>query len=226
MLTKTLDPEMKRNAEALAERKWGSDWRSKSLDVQLAHLVEPSPEVVPLSRRSYLLAAVPQQEGKVEQALRDAGFDVYLPREPKSIRVGHVKRRITMRPMLPGYLFPIFDEHRDRWQLIPKIDGVLRLFLFGERPVPVPEDAVQRIRDRETEEKLRELEEQRIGKKGTAPFVAMPGDFVQIEDGGSWHGFIGEVVDLVARARYLVVELNLFGRKTPMTISVERVTVL
>jgi transcription termination/antitermination protein NusG len=205
MLTKVLDPEQVRQAERSAERKYGPD---------------------SLNRQCYLLAAVPQQEGKVAEALKDAGFDVYVPREPKSVRVNHIERRVTMRPMLPGYVFPIFDEHRDRWQIIKRpdqdgkngIEGVLRLFLWGERPVPVGEAEMQRIRDREIEEQMRGNV-----KKITAPYVAMPGHFVQIDDGGPWNGFIGEVVDLLARATRLIVELNLFGRKTPVQVPVNQV---
>jgi transcription antitermination factor NusG len=217
MLTKTtLDPVQVKQAEQLARRKWGD----KSLEPHLAALIEPEP-VIALSRKSYLLAAAPQQEARVERALRDAGFDAYLPKEPKSVRVNQVKRRMIMRPMLPGYVFPIFDEHREGWQLIQDIEGVLRLFLWGERPVPMPEDAVQRLRDREG----RELACSKI-KKTAAPYVARPGDFVQIDDGGSWQGFIGEVVDLLARASQLIVELDLFGRKTPIRVSVHQVTAL
>jgi transcription antitermination factor NusG len=223
MFTKTLDPEQISRAEKLAEQKWGSDWRSKRLDQYFGKMAEYPPAIA-LSRKSYLLAAAPQQEAKVEAALREAGFDVYLPREPKSIRVNHIVRRMSMRPMLPGYIFPIFDEHRDNWQIIKRpnkdgkdgIEGVLRLFLFGERPVPVPEDAVQQLRDRES----REFARSKI-QKTAGTYVAQPGDFVQIDDGGPWQGFIGQVIDLWERATTLLVELDIFGRKTPVEVNAD-----
>lgn len=226
MLAKTtLDPMQIKQAELLAEQKWGSEWRSKRLDRHFGPIIE-YPHETALSRKSYLLATAPQQEAKVEKALRAVGFDAFLPKEPKSIRVGHVKRHTVMRPMLPGYLFPIFDEHRDHWQIIKRpdkdgkngIEGVLRLFLWGDRPVPMPDDAVQRLREREIDEQMRGNL-----KKTAAPFIAMPGHFVQIDDGGPWNGFIAEVVDLWERGSVLEVELDVFGRKTRLRTPVGRV---
>ena len=212
--TTTLDPIQVWQAEQLARQKWGPN----ALEPHFAALMESPPPAAALSRKYYLLAAAPQQEAKVGKALKDAGFDFYLPKEPKSVRVGHVKRRMVMKPMLPGYVFPIFDEHRDRWQIITRPDdkgrggiaGVLRLFLWGDRPAEVGDEALQRMRDRELEEQMRGNI-----KKTASPYVAMPGHFVQIDDGGPWHGFIGEVVDLMARASRLLVELNVLGRKNP-----------
>lgn len=224
MLAKTtLDAYQVKQAEHLARQKWGPN----ALEPHFAKLIAPAPVTEPFSRKSYLLAAAPQQEANVADALRDAGFDVFLPREPKSIRVGHVKRRTILRPMLPGYVFPIFDEHRDYWRMIHKPDadgkggirGVLRLFLWGERPVSIPEEAIQRLRDREIEAEMR-------GKAKpvtSALYVGQPGDFVQIDDGGPWNGFIGKVVDLLARGSRISVTLDLFGRQTPVEVSVNQV---
>ncbi len=226
MLTKTLDPKQLKQAEQSAERKYGPDWRSQRLDHFFGPMIE-YPHETALSRKSYLLATAPQQEAKVEKALRDAGLDAYLPVEPKSIRVGHIKRQTIKRPMLPGYVFPIFDVVRDNWQIIRKpdkegragIEGVLRLFLWGERPVPMPEEAIQRLRDREIEAEMRGKAKPNI----SALFVGAPGDFVQIDDGGPWNGFIGKVIDLLARGRRISVSLDLFGRQTPVEVSVNQV---
>lgn len=227
MLAKTipLDPMQVERAEKAAEQEWGPQWRSKKLDQYFGPMIEREPDAA-FDRKSYLLQAAPQMESNVLKALREAGLDGYLPMAPKSVRFGYVKRRLVMRPMLPGYVFPIFDMHRDNWKIITRpdkdgkggIEGVVRLFLWGERPVPVPEQAVQQLHDREVEEQMRGNI-----KKTAAPYVAMPGSFVQIDDGGSWNGFIGEVVDMFARGRLLIVELDLFGRKTPVEVPVHQV---
>lgn len=228
MLARTipLDPDEVLLAEKAAERKWGPDWRLKRLNHYFGAVAEPEP-ILSLNRRTYLVQVAPQMEDRVAETLVDAGFTVFVPREPKSVRVGHIKRRTIMQPMLPGYVFPIFDEQRDYWQVITRPDkdgkngikGVLRLFLWGDRPVSIPKKAIDDLRDREIEADMRG----KAKKANTAAFIAMPGHFVQIDDGGPWNGFIGEVVDLLARGSRIVVALDLFGRQTPVEVSVNQV---
>jgi transcription antitermination factor NusG len=226
MLTKTLDPEQLKQAEQSAECKYGPEWRSQRLDYYFGPIIE-YPHETALSRKSYLLQAAPQQEANVVKALQDAGLDAYLPVEPKSIKVGHIKRQIIKRPMLPGYVFPIFDVARDNWQIIRKpdkegragIEGVLRLFLWGERPVPIADDEIQRIRNAETEKNL--------GKRRKLPAVPLKiGSLVQIIEHRAFGGWIGTVIETLAEKWETIVELDIFSQKTPVTLSVESVKVI
>lgn len=224
--TTSLDPDQVRLAEKAAEQKWGPNWRSKRLDHYFGPVAEAEP-VLSLNRRTYLIQVAPQMEGRVAETLVDAGFTVFLPREPKSVRVGHIKRRTIMRPMLPGYLFPIFDEHRDYWQVITRpdkdgkngIEGVLKLFVWGDRPVPIPVDQVQRIQNAEIEKSM--------GKRRKMRAVPLEiASVVQIIEHRAFGGWIGTVIEISAEKWEADVELDIFGRKVPVTVSVDCLKVI
>jgi transcription antitermination factor NusG len=177
--------------------------------------IRPEFEDAPLSRRTYLIQSAPQQEMRVCHALRNAGFDAYLPMEPRKIRVNLARFKTMMRPMMPGYVFPIFDEHRDYWERIPQIYGVVRLFMVAMRPVPIPDGAIENIQRREIESKIK-------GK----PINAIPfaiGTWVQVNDFGAWHGFMGEVVGHLAKKEKIIIELNVFGRMSRIELSAQHV---
>ena len=84
----------------------------------------------------------PQRDGLALHCLRQAGFEIYVPRlrEP---RTAH-GRKVTRTPLLfPGYLFILIELqwHTARWA-----PGVVRLVLNGTAPAAVIED----LKGRET----------------------------------------------------------------------------
>lgn len=187
------------------------------IEAALAPCIRPEFESSPLCRRSYLLQAAPQQERKIVEALMRLKIDAYLPLKPVSVKVNFMTRRTMMAPMMPGYAFPLFDEHREHWERIPSMDGVVRLFMMNMRPVPIPEHYIDRMRAREAQEIL-------DGKPmKSAPYVAQPGQYVQIDDGGPWQGIFGEVIDLLAHGRRIAVSVDVFGRQTLVEVSVNQV---
>lgn len=188
--------------------------RLHSVHDAFAEIVLPEPELS-LSRRCYLLQTAPQKENRVQDALLDAGLDAYLPKEPVSVRLNGMTRRTTTRPMLPGYLFPIFDVHRDRWQSIPEMRHVIRLFMIEERPVPIPDSAIEHIRAREIEASMR-------GKaRRAAPWIKL-GAWVQFVE-MPWIGLVGQVETLLEGRERIKVAIDLFGRQTPVEVSVNQV---
>jgi len=226
MLTKTtLDPvQVRHEAEELACQRWGDNWTArpvarKLVESWVAHRTQvPDVEVAAaVSRRSYLLQVVPQQERSVAASLQESGFDAYVPREPKRVRVGH-HYQIVMKPMLSGYVFPIFDEARDRWQMIGDIRGVWRLFMWNERPVPIPEQAIQHLHD---EEAHLIAHGKRI-RKAPIPVKFGPGAWVQLTD-MPWTGFIGQVHDWLVYKSRIRVAVDLFGRQSLIELSVNQV---
>lgn len=212
-------------ALALAQSEWGGEVKARklySIEGLSSLCARPEPDAA-LSRKTYLLQTMAQQEGRVVDALRDAGLDAYCPKEPKSVKVNAVKRRIIERPMMSGYVFPIFDLHRDNWQIIrPERDGrgmkgVIRLFMVMEWPVPVPDAAIDQIKYHETTAAMR-------GKgrdRRRSPFKL--NDWVQIDDYGPWQGFIGQVLEVLAARQRIKVGIDVFGRLTPVEVSVNQV---
>lgn len=225
LMANRIDPKLEAEALSLAQSEWGGEVKRRKLySIKgLSALCLPSEPDMTLNRRSYLLQVCSQQESRVVDALRDAGLDAYCPKEPKSEKVNATKRRIIERPMISGYVFPIFDIHRDNWRIIrPERDGrgmkgVIRLFMVMEWPLPIPDAAMDQVRHHETIATMRGK-----GKNWrNIPFKI--DDFVQIDDYGPWQGFIGQVLEVLARSERIRIGIDVFGRQTPVEVSVNQV---
>ena len=169
-------------------------------------------------RRWHVVQIEPQQEKRVEKSLEDANFATYVPRIPSKVRIVRERYRTSMRPMLIGYLFAGFDPLAEPWQDIQDMRGVVRLFMIDERPVPLGEWEVQCIREAEA----RELE----GKTRKAPLLAVRvGNFVQVKDGpfAVFFGFVKAVNERHGTAK---VEVNIFGRLTPVDLQADQLDVV
>jgi transcriptional antiterminator RfaH len=78
-----------------------------------------------------------QRERTASNHLARSGFEVYLPR---------LKKRKTVEPLFPGYIFVRIVQH---WHAINTTIGVLRVLLAGEHPARLPDDVLEEIRARE-----------------------------------------------------------------------------
>jgi len=170
-----------------------------------------------LQRHWHVVQTHSQKEGEVAEQIAKLRMDSYDPREPKSVRVNAVKRRVVRRPMLVGYTFAGFDVRSDPWELIGDMRGVMRLFKFDERPLPVPDAAIEQIRQQELE-----LNEGGISRP-CGPLPAKVGDWVQIIEHPSFSGLIGLVIETLALKWRLIVELDIFGQKAPVELSLDQV---
>lgn len=213
-----IDLDCGRHAVALAREQWG-DQTLKPIGPYLSAL-RPLEPAVNLERRWYITQVEPQQEKDVASRLDlDCKFDVFCPCEPKSVKSNSYKigRRIRMKPMLVGYVLVGFDVEYEqaRWKTIPDMRGVLRLFMIGERPLPVPDEAVERVRRREIE----------LNSGGRMPASALPaqvGQWVQITEHPSFGGLLGLVVESIPVKWRQIVELDFFGQKVPVELDADQ----
>jgi transcription antitermination factor NusG len=90
-------------------------------------------------RHWYLLNTKPKKEFRVEQVLREASFEVYLPK--------HIEKT-SLRPFFPGYEFILFDYPRD-YNLIKYTRGVRTIVGNEAGPIPLPDQAIDKIRSYE-----------------------------------------------------------------------------
>lgn len=180
-----------------------------------AELMLPQPNLA-LERRAFLVQVEPQKETAVfEELTAKMRLDAYLPKEPKSVKINAHHRRTIERPMLPGYVFPIFDVHRDRWQPIADMRHVVRLFMIQERPVPIGQVAMDRLKSREVEANMR-------GKaKQAAPWLNI-GTVIQFTE-WPWIGFFGTINAILDSQARIEVLVDVFGRQTPVEVSVNQV---
>lgn len=227
MLAKKIDKQLAHQAlRRLQIRIGGRIQGSKlyPLDDALRSLIQ-KPEINPtLSRRTYLLQTISGREERIAQAIRDRGLDFFLPVEPKSVRVNAITRKTVYRPMMPGYVLPIFDEFRDRWKEVfddSRIRdlGIIRLFQMHERPIPIPYACVDRVKKREIELKMG-------GARKLPPLPFKVGDWVQIQEHLSFTGLMAQVMELRQDKNRLVVELDIFGQKVPVELSIDQVRVV
>ena len=89
----------------------------------------------------------PQRDGLVAPCLRQAGFEIYVPRlrEP---RTAHGRKVVRTPLLFPGYLFVFI---RLQWHTARWAPGVVRLVMNGTAPAAVPEGVIMALQARETD---------------------------------------------------------------------------
>jgi transcriptional antiterminator RfaH len=89
----------------------------------------------------------PQRDGLAALCLRQAGFEIYVPRlrEP---RTAHGRKVVRTPLLFPGYLFVFI---RLQWHTARWAPGVVRLVMNGTAPAAVPEGVIMALQARETD---------------------------------------------------------------------------
>lgn len=164
--------------------------------------------------REYVIKFDPLKIELWRMSMRRAGFPAYYPEEPKSVKKNQFQRRLVMRPMLsPGYGFTSFGPD-DRWKQLHHVHYVQRVISYDGRPVPVPVIHMERIRQREASLAIK--------SRKHMPMPVDLGATVLIE-AGPFAGFIGKVIEIIEHLARITVEVDLFGRQTPVEVSVNQV---
>lgn len=152
----------------------------------------------PTQPQWFVVETHPRAEATALTNLERQGFTAYCPRIWKQRR--HARRVDQVRvPFFPGYLFVLIDLARQRWRPIRSTFGVRRLVQFADRPAPVPDGVVERIRARETAD----------GAIPAAPPPFRPGQPVRVA-----HGAFADVdglFDCAVDQHRVVLLLNLLG---------------
>jgi transcriptional antiterminator RfaH len=146
-------------------------------------------------------------ENRAEVNLRFQGFEVASLKRKKTIK--HARRFNTViAPFFPGYLFVRLNLSVHRWRAINGSDGVQRLIMAGEEPLPVPIGVVEALlASNRTSRRLRH-DRLRIGQRVRlleGPFTEMIGELEQLDDAG--------------RVRVL---LELLGTRVPIRTTVDQ----
>lgn len=164
-------------------------------------------------------------EDKIEEALRDAGFQhTYVPRWTywqSKTTLRSVERHERQRALISRYVFLGLPKGRELRRL-DGIDGLLGIMCHEGRPTPVRPRQIAALAQQEREGWFDEarLPALRIERDGAA---IRSGDLVKIRIGlfAEHNGvaFTDSYGDQVA------VLLNLFGRQTPVVLSISDVEV-
>ncbi|CDX49205.1 putative transcription termination factor [Mesorhizobium plurifarium] len=191
---------------AESDRQRGMTRRSQAL---LAAAGESGPAM-----RWFVIRVATNSEKAVEESLGTVGIECWRPMEKRTRRAPHAKRQVVYKaPVFPGYLFVKVLNQDATWSGIMSVDGVISVLGGRIGPVPVPETNLL-------------IFKKKLGEKSTDMEVveaAFPiGAEVLIEDGpfASFTGTIESVLD----ERVATVLVEIFGRFTPVELSLAQIT--
>jgi transcription antitermination factor NusG len=162
--------------------------------------------------RWFAVQSQPHRELVAANHLRNQGFRVFLPLQPRTWR--HARRVETrLVPFFSGYLFVVLDLDRDRWRSVNGTFGVQRLVTNGgeTRPAPMPPGIIEAIMSK-TDERgcLQPGGHLRVGQEVQildGPFGDRTGELIALDDAG--------------RVRVLI---ELLGGRIPALLSCDQVT--
>jgi len=168
----------------------------------------------------YIVHAYSNFEKKVADAIlvsaKEKGLEplieeVYVPTEEVT-EVRRGRKVNTERRFFPGYVLVKMDLNDDTYHLIkstPKVTGFLG---SGNKPMPVPQKEVDRIRG--------VIEDGEASPRPTITFEV--GESVRVTD-GPFASFSGIVEDVDEDAARLKVAVSIFGRATPVELEFTQV---
>ncbi len=144
-------------------------------------------------------------ESRVEALdLNDQVFEIVVPTQ-EEIEIRSGQRHPVQRKVFPGYVLVRMDLSDDTWYAIRNTPGVTGFINIDNKPVPLADEAVQKIVK---------------GMTAETPVVKMTfqiGDTVRIID-GPFADFRGEIDEINNEKGKIRVLVSFFGRETPVEL--------
>jgi transcriptional antiterminator NusG len=179
-----------------------------------------------MSRSWYILHTYTGYEGKIERAIKsliekaeidsNVVFDVRVPIE-EVVEIKDGKKRTRNNKFLPGYIMLEMDLPQLGWKdtcgKIYKIQGVtgfVGCVSRNDRPVPITNDEAKNL-----------LQKSGVIKGEKQVHIRQNfnmGDTVKITD-GPFASFSGSIKEINLEREKLNVEVQIFGRPTPVEVS-------
>jgi transcriptional antiterminator RfaH len=147
----------------------------------------------------YVIQTKPTAENTVQQHLRNADFETFLPKIRTMVR-GSGKLASRIRPLFPAYLFVHIDlTDANLHHMVKYTRGVRKILGDGSVPVPVPKEMIDIIKERTDGQ---DVIEQRI--------TMNKGDEVRIRSGAfkDLIGILEKPVSAAGRVRVLLKILS------------------
>ena len=133
--------------------------------------------------------------------LQDQIFEVRVPLQDVVEMKGGVKKNVSKK-MFPGYVLVNMVMNDDTWYVVRNTRGVTGFVGPGSKPVPL------------TEEEMKPLGI----KEETVQIDFAEGDTVVVT-GGAWKDTAGVVTAINAQKQLVTINVEMFGRETPVVIS-------
>ena len=138
--------------------------------------------------------------------MQDKIDEIIIPKE----QVHEVKRgkKIVMeRKFFPGYILVHMELNDDTWLFVKTTPGIARFIGAGRKPVPLPEEEVEKIKKRQEESHL----------KPPPKITFEKGESVRIIE-GPFINFTGTIEEVNVEKGRLKVNVSIFGRFTPVEL--------
>lgn len=139
-------------------------------------------------------------------ALQKRIFDIIIPMEDV-VEEKNGKRQVVSRKLMPGYIIVKMIYGDDIWHAITRTRGITGFVGPKGRPLPLTEEEIHKMRLERVAVVATDLQE---------------GDKVEVLE-GALNGFVGTVVSVDAIANKCRVVVEMFGRETPVDLSLEQV---
>ena len=139
--------------------------------------------------------------------LQDQIFDVLVPVETV-VEVNNGKPKTVERKIFPGYVFVKMVMNDDSWYVVRNTRGVTGFVGPGSKPVPL------------TPAEIKSLGITLPGTEAPKPvvqFAGKVGDQVKILS-GAWENTVGEITAINDGKQCLTINVEMFGRETPVEI--------
>jgi transcriptional antiterminator NusG len=163
----------------------------------------------------YIIHTFSGQENKVAERIRsevqlhgltDKVGEIFVPTEDV-MEVKGGKRKVTTRTFYPGYILMNMEYSSKLWHIIRRTNGVTGFISSGNKPIPVSEEEVKRIRD--------EMDKRRA--KPQPKVVFEEGENVKIVE-GAFANLTGYIERLEPEKGRATVMVSIFGRATPVEL--------
>lgn len=139
--------------------------------------------------------------------LQDSFGEVLVPTE-EVVEMRDGQRRKSDRKFFPGYVLVNMEMHDESWHLVKSVPKVMG-FIGGSSDKPAP------ISEREANDILQRVQD---GAESPRPKILFqPGELVRVID-GPFNDFSGVVEEVNYDKNRLRVEVNMFGRSTPVEL--------
>ena len=147
--------------------------------------------------------------------LHDLIFEVAIPTETVKELKSDGTEKEYQRKLMPGYVFVKMIMTDDSWYVVRNTRGVTGFVGPGSKPVPLSPAEIRSFGISSDDEEAKPVVE----------FAGKVGDQIKILS-GAWEDTVGEIVSINEGKQCVTINVEMFGRETPVEIDFTDVKLL
>lgn len=179
----------------------------------------------------YIVQVISNYEQKVKEALdnrefedKDTGIsEIYIPFKYHQTKTKKIKKK----PLFPGYIYVKLDMTDKSWYIIRNtqyVTGIIGSSGQRTKPTPIPEEQIENIKkvEKENERDYQELRKITDNKDALLTANYDKGDLIEIKK-GEFAGKRGKVKEISLIKQIVIIEIEMFNRKTIIDLPINYV---